>query len=48
MNSRQSYCKGPAILRGTQIPTRTTDAQLLSSDAGVDWFHVDPWRVMRI
>jgi len=36
------------VLRGTQIPTQTTDARLLSSDADADWLHADPWRVMRI
>ena len=36
------------MLRGTQIPTQTTDARLLSSDADADWLHADPWRVMRI
>ena len=48
MSSRQSYRKGPVVLRGTQIPTQTTDARLLSSDADADWLHADPWRVMRI
>ena len=48
MSTRESYRKGPVVLRGTQIPTQTTDARLLSSDADADWLHADPWRVMRI
>ena len=26
MSTRESYRKGPVVLRGTQIPTQTTDA----------------------
>ena len=48
MSTRESYRKGPVVLRGTQIPTQTTDARLLSSTADADWLHSDPWRVMRI
>ena len=48
MSTRESYRKGPVVLRGTQIPTQTTDARLLSSAADADWLHSDPWRVMRI
>jgi len=36
------------VLRGTQIPSQTTDARLLSRTAEADWLHADPWRVMRI
>jgi len=36
MSTRESYRKGPVVLRGTQIPTQTTDARLLSSDADAD------------
>ena len=48
MSTRESYRKGPVVLRGTQIPTQTTDARLLSSAADADWLHSDPWRAMRI
>ena len=48
MSTRESYRKGSVVLRGTQIPTQTTDARLLSSAADADWLHSDPWRVMRI
>ena len=48
MSTRESYRKGSVVLRGTQIPTQTTDARLLSSTADADWLHSDPWRVMRI
>ncbi len=48
MSTRESYRKGPVVLRGTQIPSQTTDARLLSSAADADWLHADPWRVMRI
>ena len=44
MSTRESYRKGPVVLRGTQIPTQTTDARLLSSTADADWLHSDPWR----
>lgn len=42
------YRKGPVLLRGPQIPHRTTDAGLLDSAGSADWVHSDPWRVMRI
>ena len=48
MSTRKSYHKGPVVLRGTQIPSQTTDARLLSRTAEADWLHADPWRVMRI
>lgn len=48
MTKRESYRKGPVLLRGTQIPAQTTDARLLSSRDDTDWLHKDPWRVMRI
>ena len=48
MSTRESYRKGPVVLRGTQIPSQTTDARLLSRTAEADWLHADPWRVMRI
>jgi uncharacterized protein (TIGR00730 family) len=42
------YRKGPVLLRGTQIPQRTTDQRLLAGSDDTDWLHNDPWRVMRI
>lgn len=48
MSPRESYRKGPVLLRGAQIPAQTTDARLLSSLEDTDWLHKDPWRVMRI
>lgn len=48
MSTREFYRKGPVLLRGTQIPSQTTDARLLSSRDDTDWLHTDPWRVMRI
>ncbi len=44
----QGYRKGPVLLRGKQIPTKTTDQRLLESGGESDWLHGDPWRVMRI
>lgn len=38
----RSHSRGPAIMRGDQIPTQTADASLLRSRTS------DPWRVMRI
>lgn len=46
--SREIYRKGPVMLRGAQIPTRTTDARLLDRRGDTDWLHADPWRVLRI
>ena len=48
MTTRETYRKGPVLLRGTQIPSQTTDARLLSAAEDADWLHADPWRVMRI
>ena len=36
------------MLRGTQIPVRTTDARLLDHRGDAEWLHADPWRVLRI
>jgi uncharacterized protein (TIGR00730 family) len=51
-NSQQPQRKvrrqGPVTLRGTQIPTTTTDQRLLDRRGPSDWVHTDPWRVMRI
>ena len=46
--TRETYRKGPVLLRGTQIPARTTDARLLDRRGNTDWLHSDPWRVLRI
>ncbi len=46
--SRETYRKGPVMLRGAQIPARTTDARLLDRRGDADWLHADPWRVLRI
>ncbi|ROS76936.1 TIGR00730 family Rossman fold protein [Cellulomonas sp. PhB143] len=46
--SGSGYRKGPVLLRGSQIPRRTTDARLLDSTQDADWVHNDPWRVLRI
>jgi uncharacterized protein (TIGR00730 family) len=35
-------------LRGTHIPTTTTDQRLLDRRGPSDWVHTDPWRIMRI
>jgi uncharacterized protein (TIGR00730 family) len=40
--------KGPVTLRRHQIPSSTTDQQLLDSRGPSDWVHTDPWRVLRI
>jgi uncharacterized protein (TIGR00730 family) len=45
---RTNYRKGPVLLRGDQIPDKTSDQRLLSHDGGSGWLHKDPWRVMRI
>ena len=44
----QFYSKGPLRLRGSQVPTTTTDQRLLESRGPSNWVHEDPWRVMRI
>src|SRR6202012_4358771 len=40
--------QGPVTLRGKQIPPTTTDQRPLDPRGQGDWFHTDPWRVMRI
>ena len=40
--------QGPAVLRGSAVPTSTTDQRLLDSRGSADWVHTDPWRVLRI
>lgn len=46
--NRQTYSRGPVVLRGNQVPKETTDARLLKVQEDVDWLHTDPWRVLRI
>ncbi len=48
MSTRETYRKGPVLLRGTQIPSTTTDARLLARPGQNAWLHADPWRVLRI
>lgn len=48
MSRRETYLKGPVLLRGSQIPSSTTDARLLARPGQADWLHADPWRVLRI
>ena len=48
MSNRQTYRKGPVLLRGTQIPAQTTDARLRDRRGRTEWLHADPWRVLRI
>lgn len=45
---RETYRKGPVLLRGRQVPTTTSDQRLLRAGGDSDWVHQDPWRVMRI
>jgi uncharacterized protein (TIGR00730 family) len=45
---RTEQHRGPAVLRGDQIKSGTTDQRLLDSRGPSDWVHTDPWRVMRI
>ncbi|MCL1898989.1 MAG: TIGR00730 family Rossman fold protein [Promicromonosporaceae bacterium] len=42
------YRRGPVLLRGDQIPERTTDQALLAGTDDTEWLHKDPWRVLRI
>lgn len=46
--ARDTYQRGPVVLRGRQIPKETTDTRLLQPQVDTDWLHTDPWRVMRI
>ena len=45
---RTEQHRGPALMRGDQIKSGTTDQRLLDSRGPSDWVHTDPWRVMRI
>jgi uncharacterized protein (TIGR00730 family) len=42
------YHTGPVTLRGSRVPSSTTDQRLLDNQGGAEWLHADPWRVMRI
>ncbi len=46
MNS--GYQRGPVTLRGSHVPSTTTDQRLLDDKGRAEWLHTDPWRVMRI
>src|SRR5680860_955644 len=48
MSEELEYHQGPVTLRGSQVPTTTTDQRLLDSRGPTDWVHTDPWRVLRI
>ncbi|MFX0538309.1 TIGR00730 family Rossman fold protein [Ornithinimicrobium sp. Y1847] len=45
---RREHQKGPVTLRGSRVPTTTTDQRLLEDREPGAWVHTDPWRVMRI
>ncbi len=45
---RETYRKGPVVLRGALIPRETSDTRLLQRQGDTDWLHMDPWRVLRI
>lgn len=42
------YHRGPVVLRGDMIPSKTTTERLLEPEESTDWLHMDPWRVLRI
>jgi len=43
-----NYRRGPVLLRGSQVPTASSSAELLDQPKGPDWLDLDPWRVLRI
>lgn len=43
-----TYQRGPAIMRGSMIPSASSTANLLGGDDHQDWRDMDPWRVLRI
>ncbi len=45
---RREQRRGPTVLRGSAVPSSTTDQRLLDSRGPADWVHTDPWRVLRI
>ena len=42
------YRKGPVLLRGKNVPLRSTSGRLLDDQGSADWLHSDQWRVLRI
>lgn len=42
------YRQGPVTLRRDQVPDTTSDQRLLETKDSEQWWHRDPWRVMRI
>ena len=42
------YRKGPVLLRGKNVPLRSTSGRLLDEQSSADWLHSDQWRVLRI
>ena len=42
------HVTGPVTLRGSMVPSTTTDQRLLDNRSSGDWVHTDPWRVLRI
>ena len=45
---RRERRRGPVLLRGSRVPSTTTDQRLLDQRGPSDWVHSDPWRVLRI
>lgn len=45
---RRERRRGPVLLRGSRVPSTTTDQRLLDHRGPSDWVHSDPWRVLRI
>ncbi|HEY3681388.1 MAG TPA: TIGR00730 family Rossman fold protein [Streptosporangiaceae bacterium] len=45
---RRERRRGPILLRGSRVPSTTTDQRLLDHRGPSDWVHSDPWRVLRI
>lgn len=44
----EEYQRGPVVLRGSMVPSKTTTAALLSAEDNGEWRHSDPWRALRI
>lgn len=44
----RDYHRGPVLLRGKNVPTKTTTGRLLEDQEAPHWLHEDPWRVLRI
>jgi uncharacterized protein (TIGR00730 family) len=47
-DDRREQHRGPAIFRGSQVRSGTTDQRLLDNKGSADWVHTDTWRVLRI